>query len=310
MRTLPKLFVDKLSLTIPIVASRHEVIRAQLADAVSWSQHLYGADARNSRYRDKYRISIEDQGVADIFVNPQNDAANFMRIEYSPNNLGEVGRRLLGAYLQAVLGSEWRADLMGSRVTRTDWAIDIHRTWLDDLLVVDLRPRRNKTAIYRGLSGAIETYYSPHKGTNQFRIYDKLQALKDDRGAAPAPRKIEGAIVRFEYSQRKIKYPLASIAGRVENPFHHLEVKKFAIVESTIPPDYQRLFFDACRLRGVENVLAGIQDVSKRGRLEEVYSAFPVPLFMTRRTSVWQPRRALNEALPIDPNGEEFLVGS
>lgn len=296
----PTLFIDRLSVTIPLDRDsdrKHEVHEAVNDSLHAWDQFITLEDPVNSRYRSKYKFTVEGGAKATLFLNPRNRSDNYFRLEYSPDRFGHAGRAILGEYLQEVMGDTYLDDLLEARLTRLDVAFDVRRVRLKDLLIVDLRD--GKSAIIRGRDGQAESFYFPFDGTNQLCVYNKLQEIWDKQGTPPPPRP-PSPWVRFEYRYRRLtNYTLGDIAGRLENPFNNFDVKRFGAAQADIDPDFLRMFFDGCRLTGVASVLEEVPDIATRESLTQAYQTFPIPNFWRRRTSIWGGLpTAVENALP------------
>ena len=298
MARYPTLFIDKLAITIPLEGQRaQEVHEAVIDSAERWGDYIALASLRNRSYRGQYKFSTPEGSNAVLLLEPINRRNNYFKLEYSPNNFGEGGRALLGEYLREILGGTYLDDILSAKLTRLDVAFDVRRLRLKDLLIVDTRG--GKSAIIRGGQGEPESYYFPFKGTNQLCVYDKLQETIDKQGPPP-PNHKQAQWVRFEYRYRRLsRYTLGDVVGRMENPFRNFEVKQFGAMAVHINTERLRMFFDGCRMAGVESVLEEIPDSATRDRLFSAYRAFPTPAFWQRRTSIWGGLpSAIENALP------------
>lgn len=297
MYRYPTLFIDKLAITVPLPVERGEQAHQAICDSTErWADHINFASLRRHRYTEAFQFEVARKIKATLLLQPTNPRNNYFKLEYSPDKFGETGRRLLGEYLQEILGNDYLELLLAGRLTRLDVAFDIRRVRLKDLLIVDLRG--GKSSIIRGMeSGDAESYYFPFKGTNQLCVYDKLQEDIDTNGAAEANR-VRIPRIRFEYRYRRLsRYTLGNIVGRLENPFHNFDVKQFRARERN--PECLRAFFDGCRLAGVDSMLSETASPELRDEQHEAYRAFPTPTFWQRRTSIWGGlRQAVENALP------------
>lgn len=299
MPRIPRLFIDKLAITIPLQGFRGEEVHQAVADSSEqWCDFISLASFRNRGYRGQYRFTTPDGHAAALLLQPRNPRNNYFKLEYSPNNFGESGRALLGEYLREILGDGYLADVQGAKLTRLDVAFDVRRVSLKDLMIIDLR--RRKSSIIRGKQGEAESYYFPFKGTNQLCVYDKLQEITDMNEPTPSNRR-PAKWIRFEYRYRRLKnYTLGDIVGRMVSPFRsNFDVKQFGLTEAHLDAERLRMFFDGCRLAGVDSVLEEIPDHGSREIFILAYRTFPVPTFWLRRTSIWAGfRAAIDSALP------------
>lgn len=184
MPRLPRLFIDKLAITIPLEGARGADVRQTINDSFEWTDCISPANPRSRRYPDNFSFTTPDDHVASLFLRAGGGRNNHLRLEYSPNNFGESGRALLGDFLRNILGDDYLADVQGARLTRLDVAFDVRRIPLKDLMIIDLRSR--KSSIIRGKQGEAESYYFPFKGTNQLCVYDKLSRDSGCERVAPS----------------------------------------------------------------------------------------------------------------------------
>ena len=86
----------------------------------------------------------------------------------------------------------------------------------------------------------------------------------------------------------------------MQNPFaDNFDVRQFGITQARMSAERLRIFFDACRLAGLDSVLAEIPELHMKDFYTSVHRAFPVPYFWQRRTSIWAGfREAIDNALP------------
>lgn len=300
MPRVPQLFIDKLAITIPLEGTRGEQVHQTVRDQTErWCDFISLASFRNRGYRGQYRFALENDHSAALLLEPRNQRNNYFKLEYSPNNFGDDGRALLGEYLRDILGDGYLTDIRNARLTRLDVAFDVRRMRLKDLMIIDLRNR--KSSIIRGRQGEAESYYFPFKGTNQLCVYDKLQEQIDINGPLLANRK-PAEWIRFEYRYRRLNgYTLGDVVGRMQNPFaDNFDVRQFGTTEAQLDAERLRMFFDACRLAGVESILEEIPELHMKDSYRLAYRTFPVPYFWQRRTSIWAGfRAAIENALPV-----------
>lgn len=300
MPRIPRLFIDKLAITIPLEGERGEAVHQAVRDQTErWCDFISLASFRHRGYLGRYQFTLENDHSAALLLEPQNQRNNYFKLEYSPNNFGEDGRALLGEYLRDILGEGYMTDVRNARLTRLDVAFDVRRVWLKDLMIIDLRNR--KSSIIRGNEGEAESYYFPIKGTNQLCVYDKLQEQADRHGPIPVSRK-PAQWIRFEYRYRRMSgYTLGDVVGRMQNPFaDNFDVRQFGLTQARMNAERLRMFFDACRLAGVDSILEEVPELHMKDFYRLAYSTFPVPHFWQRRTSIWAGfRAAIENALPV-----------
>ncbi|MBK7416008.1 MAG: hypothetical protein IPJ38_13705 [Dechloromonas sp.] len=122
----PRLFIDKLAITIPLQGIRGEEVHQAIADSSErWCDFISMANFRNRGYRGHYKFTTPEGHVAALLLEPRNRHNNYFKLEYSPNNFGESGRALLGEYLREVLGDGYLTDILDGKLTRLDVAFDV-----------------------------------------------------------------------------------------------------------------------------------------------------------------------------------------
>jgi len=292
MLVYPSLFVDKISLTLPIESGRRQDIEQNLNESTEQWANFISLAHLHSRYRDQFNFTLPTGATALLQFNPYNRHNNYLKLEYSPDRFGAEGRSFLGQYLRGLLGHGYLNEMQSAKINRLDLAFDVRRQHLNNLLIVDRR--NNKSAIIRSNISGVESYYFPFQGTNQLCVYDKF--IESTDGSPPPFRQW----VRFEYRYRKIsRYTLGDIAERLVNPFNRFEVKTFQAIDGDVPHHIQRMFFDACRLKGPDTALTDIDEPHSRSIFGDLYQRFPTPYFWLRRTSIWTGlREAIQQAAP------------
>lgn len=288
---IPRLFIDKLSLTVPVAAERIALVSDRISVANETWPLVVELDSRVARYRHHFKLLIPGEDAIHVFAEPHRQTDNFLKIEYSPNNVGADGARMLAVYLRFVLGSSFVEDFYSGNVNRFHVGFDIHRIPLEDLLIV--HDRSAKSAIIRGKTSEVETLIFSYRGTHQLVVYDKRRE-RDERG-----RGGETSIswVRFEYQYNKGDYCLDGIWRQLRNPFNRFTVRRFEAPNGT-DRFAARLLFDACRLRGVDHLLRNHDEPAGESG-EAMLNRFPVASFWARRTSIWLQLRELVETLLV-----------
>lgn len=302
MPRYPSLFIDKLAVTLPRTSTQRAALNDAIDDARErWAEFITIARRAHRRYEGHFTFTLPSGKKASLFIAPYVQSDNYFKLEYSPNNFGEEGRMLLGLFLRDILGDTYIEDIKGGRLTRLDVAFDVRRINLGDLLIVDTK--WSKSSIIRGEDGEVETYYFPFRSpvpAHQLCVYDKL---RETTGTIPdfSGRRRQAHWVRFEYRYRGMKgYTLGSIFGRLENPFNRFVVKQYQPDGEATSIDHLRGFFDGCRLRGLDAMLANATTPEIRDALHSAYQKFPTPYFWLRRTSIWNAGlpAAIENALP------------
>lgn len=294
-RRTHRLFIDTLSLTIPVAAERiRSVGEGMLRTCEQWPDLVIECDPKKTLYRRRYMLSLPDGDGIHVFAEPYRAANRYLKIEYSPNNVGADGAQALTRYLRSILGSSFRDDFYSGHVNRFHVGFDIHRVPLERLLVTHYR--QAKSAIVRGTTCRVETLMFSYGGDHELVVYDKGQQQRD-KGRGGSETSVPW--VRFEFRYDKgSHYRLGGIWARLRNPFNQFMVRRFEADTPGLDNLSAQLLFDACRLEGIENVLRRCDSVT-RERYEVIYNSFPVAQFWTRRTSIWMQLKERVETLLV-----------
>lgn len=292
MSSLPRLFIDTLELTIPVDEDRKQVVQERLDDASEhWPDSLISLPARRP-YARRYQLDIPGGGTITVKAAPENQASNYLKLEYKPEQIGIEGARTLAQYLRFVLGETYREDFYQGNVNRLDATFDIHRVSIENFWVEDSRERM-KSALIRGKFQRIETIYLGYKSGRQLYVYDKKAETKE-RGRDVS---ISTPWVRFEYRYVKGDYPLGDLYGRMGNPYDKFVIKRYAPIPHLMEDHHSRWLFDACRLRGGAQVLGAMPE-HLRSDAETAMRAFPLASCWLRRRAIWfQLRDRIEELL-------------
>ena len=248
--SLPRLFIDWLELTIPIPDERAADVQHGLDDFENWGTTLNARPPRG-RYRNRYVIELPNpdgmQPRKRNEINVQSEGTarrgNFLKLTYSPNNAGDVGRELLTMILREVIGRDFRELFYAGNVNRADFSFDAYRVPLRDLWVRDRRGGNRKSAIVRGHNQQVETIYLGYgKNVRQLIVYDKGVQRGRPRGST--------SWLRFEYRYNKGDYTLGDLYSHLGNPFDGFSVHKYRPLDAPHTPEQSRSIFDALRLRG------------------------------------------------------------
>ena len=92
-----KLLIDMITFTFPIDINKRELIRDRLNDPQFHKQYkrrVYSKKYKD-RYNNNYDFSLYNGTKVKLAIYPINKSHNFLRVEYSPNNLKRNGRREL-----------------------------------------------------------------------------------------------------------------------------------------------------------------------------------------------------------------------
>jgi len=298
------LFVDTLSVTIQLPINRRIFVDEQMTYVNEWSFcNLLFLDATKTGYREFYRLEINGTRIADVFIRPNRVCNNYIRIEYSPRNVGEEGRSIIAIFLEFVLGATWLEDFCNGNLTRIDLAVDVPHLSLNSLIIKDVRSNK-KSQLIRGFSEKLETYYFPPNGNKQMLVYNKLQERLDRGIIQKRPDRLFANKTRFEYRQRSLKgYSLSNFHRKQNkrNPFRHFKIKKFFLNDHLIiNKEQQAAYFNLLRFMNVKDVLCLIENHEIKRDVEDFYKSLPSPNFFKFNTLIWNGlRHAIQDALPL-----------
>ena len=293
MRPLPRLFIDTLELTIPVDEDQKQAVQDRLNDASEHWLDSLTSHPPQGRYAYRYKLEVPNGGIITIKAAPARQTANYLKLEYKPEQIGADGASVLADYLSFVLGDTYSADFYRGSVNRIDITFDVRRVPIENYWIEDRRVGM-KSALIRGKSQNLETVYLGYKSRREFYAYDK-KAEMEGRGR-PVSSKISW--VRFEYRYLSGDYPLGDLYRRLKNPYDNFLIRRYAPISHLMEDHLSRWLFDACRLRGIKHVLDAIPD-GLRDEAGEAIKAFPYSEFWRRRRAVWHQLDALvGELLP------------
>lgn len=293
MPTLPRLFIDTLELTIPVDDDQKEAVQDRLNDASEHWLDSLTSHPPQGRYAYRYKLEVPNGGIITIKAAPARQTANYLKLEYKPEQIGADGASVLADYLSFVLGDTYSADFYRGSVNRIDITFDVRRVPIENYWIEDRRVGM-KSALIRGKSQNLETVYLGYKSRREFYAYDK-KAEMEGRGR-PVSSKISW--VRFEYRYLSGDYPLGDLYRRLKNPYDNFLIRRYAPISHLMEDHLSRWLFDACRLRGIKHVLDAIPD-GLRDEASAAIKAFPCAAFWLRRRAVWHQLDALvGELLP------------
>ena len=293
MRPLPRLFIDTLELTSPVDDDQKEAVQDRLNDASEHWLDSLTSHPPQGRYAYRYKLEVPNGGIITIKAAPGRQTANYLKLEYKPDQIGADGTTTLAEYLAFVLGETYREDFYLGNVNRIDITFDVRRVPIEDFWVEDNRVGM-KSALIFGKSKNLETIYSGYKSRREFYAYDKKAEIEGRGGAVSS--KIPW--VRFEYRYVSGDYPLGDICRRLKNPYDNFLIRRYASISHLMEDHLSRWLFDACRLRGLKHVLDAMPD-GLRDEVSAAIKAFPCAEFWLRRRAVWHQLNArIDELLP------------
>ncbi len=293
MPTLPRLFIDTLELTIPVDDDQKEAVQDRLNDASEHWLDSLTSHPPQGRYAYRYKLEVPNGGIITIKAAPGRQTANYLKLEYKPDQIGADGTTALAEYLAFVLGETYREDFYLGNVNRIDITFDVRRVPIEDFWVEDNRVGM-KSALIRGKSKNLETIYLGYKSRREFYAYDKKAEIEGRGGAVSS--KIPW--VRFEYRYVSGDYPLGDLYARLTNPYQNFVVRRYKPIPRLLEDHLSRWLFDACRMRGGRQVLATTPE-HLREDVDAAIKAFRLANFWKGRLALWgQLRERIQDLLP------------
>lgn len=293
MRPLPRLFIDTFELTIPVDEDQKQTVQDRLSDASErWINNLT-SHTPQGRYEYRYKLEAPNGAVITIKSSPARRAANYLKLEYKPDQIGRDGASMLAAFLRFILGETYRQDFYSGNVNRMDITFDVRRIPLENFWIEDFRAGM-KSSLIRGKSRQLETIYLGYKSRREFYAYDK-NAEVEGRGEELS---IKLPWVRFEYRYLSGDYMLGDLFSCLSNPYDKFEIRRYSSIPHLMDDHVSRWFFDACRLRGGKQVVDAMPEELRNDAIEAI-KAFPLANFWLRRRALWfQLRGQIQGLLP------------
>ena len=293
MRPLPRLFIDTLELTIPVDEDQKQAVQDRLNDASEHWLDSLTSHSPQGRYAYRYKLEVPNGGTVTIKAGPARQAANYLKLEYKPDQVGANGASALAEYLSFVLGETYRDDFYLGNVNRIDITFDTHRVPIENYWVEDLRAGM-KSSLIRGTSQQLETVYLGYKSRREFYVYDKRAETEGRRNDVS----LRAPWVRFEYRYVGGDYPLGDLYRRLKNPYDNFVIRRYSPLPNLMEGHMARWLFDACRLRGKAQIL-GVTPENFRDDVDRAIKAFPTSEIWQRRKAIWyQLEQRIGNLLP------------
>jgi hypothetical protein len=278
MVALSSLFIDRFSLTFPVssreLQHRIEGLFDGCADSAIVERVRYGELL--ARYYFAYTLPLAWGQSAIIQLAPRDSRMNFLRLEFNPNHPGPAQEHPF-LMLEDILRRVWPAFssapvLERARVSRVDFAVDIHDVHIDRLGICH-STRSVSSRIFERGGQTTGIYLGARKSKHYVAIYDKKVEASDCRGIT-----LERECTRVESCSRDIGR--LSALSNMRNPFELFTLHLYPPYNQV---DHEHVhFFDSCRYRGVQAALYLIQNRRKR-------AAYRAWLSETCRLSWWHP---------------------
>lgn len=284
MVALSRLFVDKITLTFPVLSKeRQDDIKERLCNcAGNGDIDLVLHGDLLQRYMEAYTVPLGRRQSIVIQVAPRDERMNFMRVEFNPTRRTPEQEHPF-IVLMSIISPVWPAfldSLPHARVSRVDFAIDIYGVHIDCLGI-----HHNKRATYSryfARDGHTAGFYLGERASNRgVLLYDKKRQEKNYH--------------RRYYRQERTRVECrlkdsGTFAGlfNIPNPFDLFSLTLY-------PPDghlsHEYLhFLDSCRCRGAQAALFLIKDRRKR-------AAYRTWLNENCRPSWWRPDAIWNQRM-------------
>lgn len=247
-------FIDKISIVLNVPKGQATIVNATMKSLLKEKATFTAAgNAAKKGYTLAARVALPCLSHKKRFplLQYRNEGydACFVRLEFVPVDLGEIGIAQLIARLEPRIPHGWKTFLKHARVTRIEIAVDVSGVRMDEFLCL---PKQAVTSLEYGPDGHAKTLYLGKKGGSQTRIYSRKQKrLAKKQGWDGA------SVVRVERSiNLGSSFRLAEL-GSLPNPFTAMKM-----VPSLPPPpnpgklNQWSMFEDSVRQRGLVAALA------------------------------------------------------
>lgn len=285
-----KLKLDKISITVPITETH---VQAAIVQAINdmnnaGPPYLWGSGGGYTR---GVRIFLdpEDGFKRGTFLHlqarPWGANKRFMRLEWNPANMGELGLASLQQDFNQFL-PDWRERIQkDGKVTRVDIACDFIGVKVDDVVVWSKWAK--KLAMYTNAQGETETIYLGAKESNQTVVYDRVAKIKQDNKTAKYDIEVQSVpkkpVTRLE---RRLRTDIA-VTDLLDmgNPLDGISV--YAPKPQDFPNSLYRFpaFRNMAQMRGYKRAVAALPPVY-RAKYEKKFLASPAPWWDA--DSVWK----------------------
>jgi hypothetical protein len=251
--------VDRLAFTVQVPTAAQKAVESRLTALIT---ELQGATARNlrlssARYQRAYRLPLTVKESCRIDIrhrdSEQSQRMGFLRLEYNPAKVGEIGDQHVKRYLKELLGPKYFAQLGDlAFITRLEVAQDVAHAHLSDLFA---HSSQLKSGVWYDQHGQPQTLYlGSSKGPIFFRVYDK-RAQQAATGQ-PLP---DYPLLRVEVRLRPSRLLNQQDGGEIDalitrafSSVHLLAVKRCEEPSTDLT---WTLFLDSARLRGLQAAL-------------------------------------------------------
>lgn len=303
MSVRSSLFIDWLSLTLPIRPSLHRSVKGELELLCTEGELEHVSDQYSELrkgYRFAYRLMFDDDLFCAIQIEPFNPGTRFMRLEWNPASAqrvcGNAIQRMMHVLARCTSGNPLQL-IARANITRIDLTFDLHRVSLDSFLV-HTTLRKNYSGQYFQLheefhpTGKLNArYIGKPDGERHLLMYDKRLQVKmqqirknptrrmDDRGRS-AIKRIVPTRTRFELRLRKVGS--WEKLFELPNPFEKYTVIACKNLGGIAHDHHMRFFISACQTWGAQSALSVIKNTRERKKYADALKVCDPP-------SWWNP---------------------
>jgi hypothetical protein len=261
------LYIDRLSITLPVERSDHEVVLQNLAEhastgLITQEQNPYSALLKS--YRFAYHIHFDERTTCIVQVAPRAYGSRYIRLEWNPAKARKAHRNPMGRImemLQTCLPNYSPNLVLEANITRIDLSFRLYGVSVDSILVC--------TILRKPLSGR---YFAPH--VDQYLlIYDKkleiasrqIGQLGKHHGRETSTTRVRHAalaLTQFELRLRSVG-TFENLAS-IPNPFETYTVTSYERAKHLKVGHQWVWFVDSCKMRGAQAALSMIEDRRER----------------------------------------------
>ena len=251
--------VDRLAFTVQVPSASQKAVENRLTELM---KDLQGRTERNlrlssARYRHAYRLPLTVQESCRIDIRPraseQSQRMGFLRLEYNPAKVGDIGDQHVKRYLTDLLGPKLFRQLGElAFITRLDVAQDVAHARLSSLFACS---SQLKSGAWYDQHGQPQTLYlCSAQGPIFFRIYDK-RAEQAAKGQSVPDHPLLRIEVRFRPSRLLNQKDGGDIDALITRAFSSVHLLSVARCEQHAADLTWTLFLDSARVRGLQAAL-------------------------------------------------------
>jgi hypothetical protein len=252
--------VDRLAFTVQVPSAAQKAVENRLTALIT---ELQGATACNlrlssARYQRAYRLPLTVQESCRIDIrhraSAQSQRMGFLRLEYNPAKVGELGDQHVKRYLKELLGPKHFTQLGDlAFITRLDVAQDVAHAHLSDLFA---HSSQLKSGVWYDQHGQPQTLYlgSAKQGPIFFRLYDK-RAEQAAKGQSVPDHPLLRIEVQFRPRRLLNQRDGGDIDALITRAFSSVHLLAVNRCEEPSTDLTWTLFLDSARLRGLQAAL-------------------------------------------------------